>query len=94
MAADDQRGAEPVTFAGGVLDRYRHVCAFVNQRSDQDGVFDSFISQGIDGGDRLLYVVDPAESAAPVNRLRHSGMTPRSSSSTTGARCTRGPTPT
>ena len=73
MAADDQRGAEPVTFAGGVLDRYRHVCAFVNQRSDQDGVFDSFISQGIDGGDRLLYVVDPAESAAPVNRLRHLG---------------------
>jgi hypothetical protein len=30
MAADDRTGAEPVVFAGRVLDRYRRVCAFVN----------------------------------------------------------------
>ena len=74
MAPDDDRHVpEPVTFAGGVLDPYRHVCAFVNGRGEEDAVLDSFISQGIDGGDRLLYLVDPAASAAPVNHLRHLG---------------------
>ena len=73
MAADERRTAGPVTFAGGVLDRYRHVCAFVNGQGEVNAVLDPFIRQGIDGGDRLLYLVDPAASAAPVNRLRHLG---------------------
>ncbi|HEY6800272.1 MAG TPA: MEDS domain-containing protein, partial [Agromyces sp.] len=73
MAADGRRTAGPVTFAGGVLDRYRHVCAFVNEQREVNAVLDPFIRQGIDGGDRLLYLVDPEASAAPVNRLRHLG---------------------
>jgi hypothetical protein len=73
MAVDDRDAAEPVAFAGGVLDRYRHVCAFVNERGEENAVLDPFIMQGIDRGDRLLYLVDPAASAAPVNRLRHLG---------------------
>lgn len=72
MTADTLHG-DPVTFAGGVLDRYRHVCAFVNEPGEEDAVLDPFVSEGIDRGDRLLYLVDPAESAAPVNRLRHLG---------------------
>jgi len=73
MAADETRATEPVTFAGGVLDRYRHVCVFANERPEEDAVFDEFIAQGIDRGDRLLYLVDPDDSAAPVNRLRRLG---------------------
>jgi hypothetical protein len=73
MAADNRRPAEAATFGGVVLDRYRHVCAFVNGQGEEDAVLDPFISQGIDRGDRLLYLVDPAASAAPVNRLRHLG---------------------
>jgi|tagenome__1003787_1003787.scaffolds.fasta_scaffold20043712_1 hypothetical protein len=69
--------ADPVTFAGGVLDRYRHVCAFWNGPGEQDAVLDPFVKQGIDGGDRLLYLVDPATSAAPVNRIRQLGYDPR-----------------
>lgn len=61
------------TFAGGVLDRYRHVCAFVSGRREDDEALDAFARQGVDGGDRLLYLVDPAESAAPVTRLRQLG---------------------
>ncbi|TXN28997.1 MEDS domain-containing protein [Lacisediminihabitans profunda] len=71
--AVDRREFGPVTFAGGVLDRYRHVCAFVNDPEEEDAVLDPFVRQGLDGGDRMLYLVDPAESAAPVNRLRHLG---------------------
>ncbi|MDR6905083.1 hypothetical protein J2X63_000769 [Agromyces sp. 3263] len=63
---------EPVTFAGGVLDPYRHVCAFVDAPW-VDPVFDPFIADGVERGDRLLYLVDPATSAAPVNRLRRLG---------------------
>jgi len=76
MAEDEQRPAEPVTFAGGVLDRYRHVCTFVNGPGEEDAihaVLDAFTSDGVDRGDRLLYLVDPSASAEPVNRLRHLG---------------------
>src|SRR4051794_23806262 len=73
MAADPPDAAPPVTFAGGVLDRFRHVCAFVNDRAEQDAILDPFIRQGIAAGDQLLYLVDPAEAAAPVNHIRHLG---------------------
>ncbi|BDZ44628.1 MEDS domain-containing protein [Naasia aerilata] len=72
-AVDAERSGGPVTFAGGVLDRYRHVCAFVNGPREADLLFDPFVSDGVDRGDRLLYLVDPARSAGPVNRLRHLG---------------------
>ncbi|MGD8167260.1 MEDS domain-containing protein [Herbiconiux sp. P16] len=73
MTADTQPVDDTITFAGGTLDRYRHVCAFVNGRHEEDAVLDPFVRQGLDRGDRMLYLVDPAESAAPVNRLRHLG---------------------
>lgn len=73
MAPDDGGVLGPVTFAGGVLDRYRHVCAFLNGPVQADAVLDPFVSDGIDRGDRLFYLVDPTEAAAPVNRIRHLG---------------------
>lgn len=73
MVDDDRAAGAPATFAGGVLDRYRHVCAFVNGQDVDDRVLDAFVRQGVEDGDRLLYLVDAAEAAAPVNRLRHLG---------------------
>lgn len=64
---------DPVTFAGGTLDKYRHVCAFIGRSGTDDAVFDSFARQALDGEDRLLYIVNPADTAAPVNRLRQLG---------------------
>ena len=72
MAADRQP-PDPVTFAGGVLTRYRHVCAFLNGPEEAATVLDPFIAQGLNRGDRLVYLVDPTDSAAPINRLRHLG---------------------
>lgn len=72
MGTADHSG-DVVTFAGGTLDRYRHVCAFVDGRATAEAVFDSFVRQALDGQDRLLYIVDPADSAVPVNRLRQLG---------------------
>ena len=73
LVTDDRGAAGPVTFAGGVLDRYRHVCAFVNGREQEDAVLDPFVQQAVEHGERLLYLVDPAESGAPINQLRHLG---------------------
>jgi hypothetical protein len=73
MPAERGSAVEPVTFAGGVLDRYRHVCAFVSGRDEEDAILDPFVREGIAQGDRMLYLVDPAKSAAPVKRLRMLG---------------------
>jgi hypothetical protein len=73
MTMEDSRATDTVTFAGGVLDRYRHICAFLNGPPDHEAVLEAFEQQGVDVGDRLLYLVDPARSAAPVNRLREHG---------------------
>lgn len=73
MAPGGRRVDEPVTLAGGVLDRYRHVCAFVNGHAEEEAILDPFVRHGVEHGDRLVYLVDPAESAAPVRRLRQLG---------------------
>jgi MEDS: MEthanogen/methylotroph, DcmR Sensory domain len=73
MTAQHAQAAGRVTFAGGVLEEYRHVCAFLNGPREQDAVLDPFVQEGIDGGERLLYLVNPVTSAAPVTRLRHLG---------------------
>ncbi|MGO4300033.1 MEDS domain-containing protein [Leifsonia sp. RAF41] len=73
MPAGKPDVADPVTFAGGVLDHYRHVCAFVKGQTEADTVLDPFVQDGVDRGDRLLYLVDPAEPAAPLTRLRRLG---------------------
>ncbi|WP_431247368.1 MEDS domain-containing protein [Leifsonia xyli] len=73
MAAESGRATAPVTFAGGVLDHYRHVCAFVKSPTEADAVLDPFVQDGVDVGDRLLYLVDTAKPAAPLARLRRLG---------------------
>lgn len=73
MATPDRQAGEPVTFAGGVLDRYRHVCAFVSGPDEQRGILDPFIVDAVEHGDRLVYLVDPAGAAVPVTRLRRLG---------------------
>lgn len=75
MAADSG-GTAPVAFAGGVLERYRHVCAFVDRRSEFDSVLDPFVRDSVETGDRLLYLVDPSAPAQPFGRLRRLGYDP------------------
>jgi DcmR-like sensory protein len=46
-------------FAGGILGRQRHVCAFFNSAEEEHRVLGSFIKDGIDGGERAFHIVDP-----------------------------------
>ncbi|MCK6068418.1 MULTISPECIES: MEDS domain-containing protein [Microbacterium] len=65
--------APPVTFAGGVLDRYRHVCAFINSEDEESVVLDPFLAQSVEADDRLLFLVDATRAGEPIRRLRHLG---------------------
>ena len=76
MTMQNGHAADAVTFAGGVLDPYRHVCAFVNGQAEADAVLDPFVRDGVDRGDRLLYFVDTATPGAPRVRLRRLGYDP------------------
>lgn len=73
MTATEQQPNRPISFAGGVLDPYRHVCAFVNGRDEAQLVLDPFVSDGLAGGDTVMYVVDPRERANVVTHIRHLG---------------------
>ncbi len=73
MGAQGQPSDELVTFAGGVLDRHRHVCAFSDGSAEDESVLDPFVRQGIERGDRIVYLVDPAQSGRPADRLEQLG---------------------
>lgn len=74
MTGGDQVTLSPASFAGGVLDPYRHVCAFVNGRDEEYRVLDAFMSEGAARGEKLMYFVDPAHRAHLVGHLRHLGL--------------------
>jgi hypothetical protein len=73
MTEIDQETHDPVSFAGGVLDPYRHVCAFVNSRNEEYRVLDPFVTQGLEQGEKLLYLINAAERGNLVSHLRHLG---------------------
>ncbi len=69
----DSEVIAPVSFAGGTLDPYRHVCAFVNSRDEEHLILDRFVSDGLVNGDKVVYILDPLERATLVRRLGHLG---------------------
>jgi hypothetical protein len=74
MTEFDQDIADPISFAGGLLDQYRHVCAFVNSQDEMYQVLDPFVREGAARGDKLMYFVDSAERGNLVQHLRHIGL--------------------
>ena len=73
MTDSNQNRRDTVSFAGATLDLYRHVCAFVNGPDERHRVLDSFASEGIAHGEKVMYIIDPARRANLVRRLRHLG---------------------
>lgn len=51
----------PINFAGGSLDRFRHVCAFFDSADEERRVMAPFIREGLDRGEKAFHIVDPAE---------------------------------
>lgn len=74
MTGTEQGAPDSIAFAGGVLDPYRHVCAFVNSSDEEHRILDPFVSEGLTRGEKALYLIDPAERANLVSHLRRLGL--------------------
>jgi hypothetical protein len=70
MAATDRS----VQFAGGMLGRHRHVCAFFNGIDEEHRVLRSFIKDGFDQGDKAFHLVDPELREDHLKRLAEAGI--------------------
>lgn len=49
----------PISFAGGILDRHRHVCAFFDSFDDELRVLGPFVREGLDRDEKAFHIVDP-----------------------------------
>lgn len=61
-------------FAGGILGRQRHVCAFFSSVEEEHRVLGSFIKDGIDGGEKAFHIVDPELRGEHLERLAGLGI--------------------
>jgi hypothetical protein len=50
---------QPIRFAGGTLDRHRHVCAFFDSFADELQVLSPFVKEGLERGEKAFHIVDP-----------------------------------
>jgi hypothetical protein len=51
-----------------------HVCAFFNSRDDEEKVMLPFFKEGLDLGDRAVYILDKSERSDRVQRLADTGV--------------------
>lgn len=65
---------QPISFAGGTLDRHRHVCAFFGSFEEELSVLAPFIQEGIERGERAFHIVDPAIKPVYLDRLKSGGI--------------------
>ena len=65
---------DSVQFAGGVLGRHRHICAFFNGIDEQHRVLRSFIKDGFERGDKTFHLVDPELREDHLKRLAEAGI--------------------
>jgi hypothetical protein len=63
-----------VQFAGGMLGRHRHICAFFNGIDEEHRVLRSFIKDGFDQGDKVFHLVDPELREDHLKRLAEAGI--------------------
>ena len=63
----------PIHFAGGTLDRHRHICAFFNGAEEEHRLLRSFISEGLERGDKGFHIVEPDLRDEYVRRLASGG---------------------
>lgn len=64
----------PISFAGGTLDTYRHVCAFFDSFEDEVRVLGPFIKEGLARGEKAFHIVDPNTRAQYPNDLQAHGI--------------------
>jgi hypothetical protein len=74
MTEIERTADKPISFAGTLLNRYRHVCAFVDSREEEHRLIDPFVREGLEQGEKALYFVDPEKSADYVLHFQNAGL--------------------
>jgi hypothetical protein len=74
MSATTTHNDGPIRFAGGTLDKYRHVCAFFDNFDREAEVTVPFVKEGLQRGEKAFHIVDPAERRRYTERLEHEGI--------------------
>ncbi len=64
----------PATVAGAKLDKYFHTCAFFDSREEEYRIISPFITEGLVGGEKAIYIVDPAIQHDHTEKLAASGV--------------------
>jgi hypothetical protein len=63
-------GAIPLV--GAKLGKQRHICAFFHSRDEEYQVLLPFMREGIEGGEKAFYIIDPRRRAEHAGRLEES----------------------
>ncbi len=66
--------AEPIPFAGSVLDEYRHVCAFFSSSQEEYETLLPFVLKGFQSGERAYHVLRSEHRETHLKRLRDAGV--------------------
>jgi hypothetical protein len=64
----------PIHFAGAVLDRSRHICAFFDSAESEYRLTLPFVKEGLERGEKAFHIVDRAQHAAYIARLAEAGI--------------------
>src|SRR5688572_19708668 len=59
----------PIRFAGGVLDRHRHVCAFFDSFDEELRILGPFVQEGLERREKAFHIVDPDLKQSYRDRL-------------------------
>lgn len=64
----------PITFAGGTLDRHRHVCAFFDSFDEELRILRPFVNEGLAHGHKAFHIVDPVVRTKYPTQLQAAGI--------------------
>lgn len=65
-----------ITLCGKHLDGPLHICAFFNSRDEQYDILLPYLKEGVEQGNYLITITDPANKADHLERLRDFGIDP------------------
>jgi hypothetical protein len=63
-----------VRLAGSVLDRSRHVCAFLHSKEEEYQVLLPFVKEALEEGERVVQIVEQQRRGEHVRRLEEAGI--------------------
>jgi hypothetical protein len=66
--------AAPIPFAGSMLGKYRHVCAFFSSPKEEYATLLPFVRDGLERGERVYHILPSQRRAEHLEQLRNAGI--------------------